>query len=146
MADLHTLTQDRQAAEYLDRWYEMMTRIWRDRLQMMQALDTGTLLRSVGGEGRSISHLQATAAFRYVLYGVYVDAGTGNGYKRGNPGDLRILDKAYRREHGLKRQRKRRPWFSPSWAISVRVIADEFQRLAGDKYVGIVEILENNKK
>ena len=42
--------------------------------------------------------------------------GTGNGYRRGNGGNLEILDKNYRKQHGMGRQREPRDWvfFSPT--------------------------------
>ena len=39
--------------------------------------------------------------FEFLQYGLYVDAGTGRGYKRGNGGDLYFLAKDYRKEHKL---------------------------------------------
>lgn len=137
-------TTDAQAGvqEYAQGWYDMMTRIWRDRLQMMRVYDTGELLQSVGNAGLSVNGYEMMAAFRFVQYGIYVDAGTGKYYERGNGGDLHFLDRAYRYEHGLKKQRKRRPWFSRSWAISCRVLADEVQRRIGDEFIGLFDDLE----
>ena len=37
--------------------------------------------------------------FKFLQYGIYVDLGTGKGYKRGNGGDLKFLGKDYRKEH-----------------------------------------------
>ncbi|MDY6296901.1 MAG: hypothetical protein SPL50_01190 [Alloprevotella sp.] len=41
----------------------------------------------------------------------------------------------------MKKQRKRRPWFSRSWAISCRVLAYEMQRQMGDAFVGLFDDL-----
>ena len=41
----------------------------------------------------------------------------------------------------MGRQRKRRPWFSRSWAIS-SVIGEEWQKSIGDAYVGLFDNLE----
>ena len=134
-------TNEARVQEYAQGWYDMMTRIWRDRLQMMGVYDTGHLLKSVGSAGLSVNGYEMTAAFQFIQYGIYVDAGTGNGYTRGNGGYLQLLDKGYRHEHGMKKQRKRRPWFSRSWAISCRVLADEMQRQMGDAFVGLFDDL-----
>ena len=131
--------------EYAQGWYDMMTRIWRDRLQMMGVYDTGQLLSSVSSAGLNVDGYNMSAAFQFIQYGIYVDAGTGNGYTRGNGGDLKFLGKAYRYEHKLGKQRKPRPWFSRSWAISTRVLADEMQRLIGEAFVGIFDNLDDNK-
>lgn len=128
--------------EYGKGWYDMMVRIWRDRLQMMRVYRTGSLLGSVAGSGLQQQGYSMQAAFRFLEYGVYVDAGTGNGYTRGNGGNLEILDKAYRYKNKMGKQRKRRPWFSRSWAISSRVIAEEWQKSVGDSFVGLFDNLE----
>ena len=131
----------RQAQEYTQGWYDMMVRIWTDKIQLHGIYDTGALRSSVAKAALSLDEMSFTAAFRFLNYGVYVDAGTGNGYTRGNGGYLEIMDKAVRYERGLKKKRKRRRWFSPSWAISCRVIADQMQKLAGDRFVGLFDNL-----
>jgi len=125
--------------EYGKGWYDMMVRIWRDRLQMMRVYRTGSLLGSVAGSGLQQKGYSMQAAFRFLEYGVYVDAGTGNGYTRGNPGDLHFLGKAYRQAHHLGRRRKKRPWFSVSWSISTRVLADHAASIIGDDYVSFYD-------
>ncbi len=87
------------------------------------------------GKGRPlIDDHRIAMTFNFLLYGIYVDLGTGNGYTRGNPDDLQILDKTYRHEHKMGRQRQKRPWFSTSWAISRRVLAEHLARITGDQY------------
>ncbi len=121
--------------DYGEAWTRKMTEIWRDRLDLLGVYDTGALRRSVvDGRFTLQGNASAQAAFQFLEYGIYVDAGTGNGYTRGNPGDLKILDKTYRHERGMGRQREKRPWFSPSWAISRRVLADGLARIMGDEF------------
>lgn len=122
-------------------WYDKMVQIWTDRIKLHGIYDTGALLHSVHGAGLAMGDMSLTAEFRFLAYGIYVDAGTGNGYRRGNGGDLEFLGKAYRYEHGLGEPRKPRPWFSRSWAISCRVIADQMQKFAGDRFVALFDNL-----
>lgn len=142
MNEKSNIAAEQEAQQYSRGWYEMMVRIWRDRLSRMVPPDTGNLYRSVQPAGLHVSGLSMQAMFKFVQYGIYVDAGVGNGYKKGNGGYLEILDKTYRRTHNLKKQRKRRPWFSRSWAISCKVIGDTYSRLAGDNYVGMMAEIE----
>ena len=68
-----------------------MVRIWRDRLDQLVPPDTGTLRRSIEAASFKVDGYSLEAAFRFVQYGIYVDAGVGNGYKHGNGGNLQIL-------------------------------------------------------
>lgn len=126
-----------QAATYARGWYDMMTRIWTDRMQRMGIYHTGALHSSVRQAGLTQAGFSLTAQFQFLQYGIYVDAGVGNGYKPGNGGELLFLQKSYRQEHHLGKPREKRPWFSTSWAISCRVLADEMHRLTGDAFVGL---------
>lgn len=130
--------------EYSREWYNMMTRIWRDRLNMMVRRDTGTLFHSVQNASLQVSGMSVQAVFRFVEYGLYVDAGTGNGYRRGNGGNLEFLNKSYRKIHGMGKPREKRPWFSRSWAISRRVIGDKMQDLIGEKFIGLFDTLADS--
>lgn len=126
------------AARYQRSWSEMMTRIWTDRIRLLGAFRTGRLHRSVV-QGASRYGAQAQLVFRFVQYGIYVDRGTGKGYRRGNGGTLQIKDKAYRKVHGLGAERQRRPWFSIPWAISRRRLATEMTRQYADSFVALFD-------
>ena len=132
--------------QYTQEWYDKMTQIWRDRLTLMQVRDTGRLQSSVIGASLQLAELDMMAAFRFVEYGMAVDAGSGKYYDqahRNERGQLSFLDAQHRYEKRLKgRTRQRRPWFSISWAISRRVIADRFAIEIGDRFVGLFDNLE----
>lgn len=126
--------------QYTRQWYRMMTRIWADRIELMGAVDTGRLEQSVSGGGFTATGadgLDIQMTFRFVQYGLYVDAGTGRGYRRGNGGDLAFLAKGRKGRKG-QRHRQRRPWFSRSWAISREVLKDHLARIIGDRFKGAV--------
>lgn len=128
--------------EYGRGWYDKMVEIWKDRLDLYGVHDTGALRGSVS---RGAFHLDETGGamtFLYLSYGIYVDLGTGNGYARGNGGDLRILDPVYRHEHRLGRKRSRRPWFTVSWHISVQVLKEKLGELAGAEFSGLFDNLD----
>lgn len=127
---------------YSKAWYDKMVEIWRDRIDAMNILDTGALRGSVAGNGFAMDELGGQMAFQFLQYGIFVDLGTGKGYKRGNGGDLEFLGKDYRKQHNLGKARKKRPWFSTSWYVSTKVIRDVYARLVGEKFVGIMDNLD----
>lgn len=127
---------------YSKAWYDKMVEIWRDRIDAMNILDTGALRGSVAGNGFAMDEMGGQMSFKFLQYGIYVDLGTGKGYKRGNGGDLEFLGKDYRKQHNLGKARKKRPWFSTSWYVSNKVIRDVYARLVGEKFVGIMDNLE----
>lgn len=127
--------------KYIRAWSEQMVRIWADRIREFKAVDTGTLLASVSADAPTVDGFSAEASFRFLEYGMYVDAGTGNGYRRGNGGNLEFLGKAYRKAHKIGKARVRRPWFSRSWAISRRVLANKLADIMGDRFVAAFDNL-----
>lgn len=122
--------------KYTEAWYKLMTKIWQDRIDLMDAVDTGALRRSVQGSGFRAAGYDMSMTFKFMQYGLYVDAGTGRGYTRGNGGDLDKLGKAYRKLHGLGKTRERRPWFSRSWNISREVLKNKLAQLMGQAFKG----------
>ena len=71
-------------------WAEEMVNIWKEKIMHYRIRHTGALFSSVqatsfGGSSRMIAH-------KFLLYGLYQEAGVGNGYYHGNPGDLHFLD------------------------------------------------------
>lgn len=124
---------------YSREWYGMMTKIWNDRIALMGVIRTGTLRSSVTGGGLRVGDFDLTATFRFVQYGLYVDAGTGNGYKRGNGGELRFLEKDYRTARKLGKPRQKKPWFSKSWYVSRQVLKDKMAEIIGEAFVGVFD-------
>lgn len=136
-----TKTVIAELSSYDHRWNDMMVRIWKDRIGMLRAVNTRRLFDSVTASSPKIEGLSATFQFRFVMYGIYVDRGTGKGYKRGNGGNLDFLGSGYRSLHGLGRARKPRLWFTPSMAISQRVIAQKYFESLGDAFSGVFDDL-----
>lgn len=134
---------EQQIQEFSQQWYHMMVQIWRDRLTLANAYNTGALHRSIQPQHLTQHNLQLTAAFQFLQYGIYVDAGTGRGYTHNNQGNLRILNPTYRKQHHLHQPRRPRPWFSRSWAISVKVMANKMQEILGQQYIGAFQQLND---
>lgn len=130
--------------KFQEEWVKKMVEIWTDRLIMLGAFTKEAhLLRSVGLDGARLSEEESQITFSFLQYGIYVDAGTGRGYKRGNGGDLYFLAKDYRKKHKLGEPRKRRPWFSKSWNISLRVMANYMTQKLGEEYTGLFAALSD---
>lgn len=132
--------------QFQEQWARKMVDIWTDRLEMLGAIRTGNLHGSVSLMGQSISQEESQLTFQFLRYGIYVDAGTGRGYTRGNGGDLYFLAKDYRKEHKLGQPRQKKPWFSRSWRISLRIMANYMQRKLGEEYTGLFAALSDGKQ
>lgn len=128
------------AAAYQEAWAEKMVQIWTDRILMAGAVRTGTLLRSVQRGASSITDAESLMTFRFVQYGLYVDRGTGRGYTRGNGGDIRRLARDYQGRDKMKQREKTR-WFTRSWNISLRVLANNLSNRLGKEYLGLFDDL-----
>lgn len=133
--------------KYIDEWTRMMLAIWQEKIDRLGIVHTGRLKESFSSaitrsaEGRTI-------LMKFVDYGIYQALGTGNGYIRGNPGDLQILDETYREMHGLDKPRPagrrsirymtsgypriRRDWYSRKLFLSHRVIIEALARITGE--------------
>lgn len=126
---------------YAKEWYDMMAVIWKDRIKLLGIIDTYRLYNELKKTSYIMSRDSFQMDFQFVKYGIYVDSGTGNGYYRGNPGDLEFLDKSYRFEHHLGKPREPRPWFSVSWYISVSILKEKVGDMMGDAFTGLFDNL-----
>ncbi|MBD5226863.1 MAG: hypothetical protein HDS67_02245 [Bacteroidales bacterium] len=89
--------------KYLTAFYSTMARIWKDRVMLTRAFDTGALYTSIQNGVFSVGPqaLSTEMQWSFLRYGVFVDAGTGRNTWRGNGGDL-----------GRDNTRRRKRWFS----------------------------------
>ena len=76
--------QDRE--QYEQRWTDFMVKFWQEKMMKFSppVYDTGALYHSLIG----VLHpgTPTTIEHHFLEYGIYVAAGTGNGYRRGNSG------------------------------------------------------------
>lgn len=136
------LNQDQEALasveKYTRAWYDMMVKIWKDRIDLLGVIRTGALRASIGHTALGINHYDIHAEFQYLQYGLYVDRGVGNGYRPGE-GLAEYIDKDYRRSHKhYKTHRDRRPWFTISWYVSREVLKNKLSDIMGEEFIGAV--------
>ncbi len=135
-------------------WTEMMVTIWRENILRLAIVDTMTLHNKMSHRIIDVGG-QITIVHEFMLYGIYVARGVGNGYRHDNPGDLDILNKDYRKAHGLNKPRKtgnrdsdgnvkytsgkprkKRDWFTPRYLSSIDVLTKVETQLYGNAYMG----------
>lgn len=121
-------------------WTEMMVTIWRENILRLGIVDTMTLHNTISHRVTDVGG-QIQIAHEFMLYGIYVAKGVGNGYRHGNSGKydengLRFLDKDYRRQHKMGKPRQRRDWFSPRYLSSIDVLTQVETQLYGHAYMG----------
>lgn len=136
MADSGKMTHE-QLRKFEQGWADMMVDILHDRISMLRIVDTGSLYRSV----RKRKVTDRTIEHQFLEYGIYVANGVGNGYKKGNGGYLEILDKEYRREHGMKSQRRKRDWFFKKYYYSMYRLNEKEAEMYGEGYQGLMREL-----
>ena len=99
--------QDRE--QYEQRWTDFMVKFWQEKMMKFSppVYDTGALYQSLAG----VLHpgTPTTIEHHFLEYGIYVAAGVGNGYNKGNGGDLDILDPSLRKAARLDKPRSRGP-------------------------------------
>jgi len=123
--------------KYFEAWSKMMLDIWREKIERLQVWDTWELHRSImeGSmllSGDNYDYVQIVHSF--VEYGVYQDMGVGNGFRRGNGGDL-----------GFTPLREPRPWLSPKFFSSVMNLKDQVARMYGEEFCGIMMNVLNDQ-
>ena len=114
-----------------------MITIWCEQITLLNVIDTGRLLRSlkalpVRADGRFI---EIGLSQSFLEYGLWQNFGTGKEIPRGNSGDI-----------VRERKRQKKPWFSRSWRISLRIMANYMQRKLGEEYTGLFAALSDGKQ
>ena len=115
--------------KYIKAWNETMLRIWQERINLLEVIDTGRLLASpvampVRADGRFV---EVTLSQEFLEYGLWQDYGVGRETPRGNSGDI-----------GRAKVRQRRPWFSKRYYASVLNLRDFFGDNLGREFQGIM--------
>lgn len=135
-----------------DEWSEVMIKIWREKIQALGIIDTMTLYNRMSHVTSRATGVTAVT-HEFMEYGIFMEAGVGNGYRHGNGCDLEILNPWYRSVHGLDKPRKRgprwstkdmtsgkertgRPWFSRKYLSSINVLNSVERDLMGNQYMG----------
>ena len=129
-----------QRQKYVMAWNATMVAIWRERIQLTGAIDTGSLLDSIRGlriiETSEGKFLDFTLSQSFLRYGIYVDAGVGREVYRTNPGDI-----------GRDKVRKPKKWFSKKYYASILNLRDFIADNIGLNALNIVsEAIDTDSK
>lgn len=111
--------------KFVEGWNNTMVDIWRERIRMLDVVDTGALLGSplqlpVRSDGR---FYDITLSQTFLEYGLWQDLGTGREVPIGNPGDI-----------GRDKKRERRRWFSTKYYASIMKLRDFMGQSLGAEF------------
>ena len=119
----------KERQKYVAAFNETMIKIWKERITLLDVMDTKTLLNSPISLGYKadvrLVDVHLTQAFRE--YGLWQDYGTGKEVPRGNPGDI-----------GRTKVRQRRRWFSIKYYASFMNIKEFYAENLGKEFIGII--------
>lgn len=115
--------------KYILAFNATMLEIWKERITLLEVIDTGLLLRSplalpVKADGR---FFEVTLSQAFLEYGLWQDYGVGRETPRGNSGDI-----------GRRKIRQRRPWFSKKYYASVLNLRDFLGENIGQEFQGVI--------
>ena len=119
--------------KYEQGWTREMMTYWRERILKLQIYHTGALYKSLTGTLQPGN--PTTIEHRFLYYGVYVAAGVGNGYRRGNGGDLAFLQdwKTNRDKH-----RQKKDWFARKYFSSIMRLGEFEAAFYGQAFNGLM--------
>lgn len=111
--------------KFVEGWNNTMVDIWRERIRLLDVVDTGALLGSplqlpVRSDGR---FYDITLSQTFLEYGLWQDLGTGREVPIGNPGDI-----------GRDKKRERRRWFSTKYYASIMKLRDFMGQSLGAEF------------
>lgn len=111
--------------KYVMAFNNTMVKIWREKIALLGAVDTGALYRSTVGVSMTADgkFIDITLSQAFNTYGLFVDYGTGRNTPRGNSGDI-----------GRANGRKRKRWFSRKYFASVMNIREFFADSLGKEF------------
>lgn len=125
---------DAEHQKWIQGWSDFMIKMWRERMMQFAppVYRTGALASSVQG----IVHPGpvTTIEHHFLEYGIYVARGVGNGYSRGNGGDLKFLKDWKTNPH----HRLPRDWFSKKYLYSIHRLNEFEASFYGTTYNGLV--------
>ena len=116
---------------------DTMVKIWKERITLLDVIDTGTLLNSVVGvrcnaDGKFLQ-IELSQAFR--TYGLWQDRGVGKEVYRGNPGDI-----------GRDKMRVAKRWFSLKYFASFYKLKEFLSDNVGKQFLGMTsDVFETDK-
>lgn len=123
--------------KYVQAFNENMVKIWKERIVLLQVIDTGALYSSVVPlkmvENADTSDVEFDWGFNE--YGLYQDRGTGREVAIGNPGDI-----------GRPKVRRVRKWMGAAYYSSAMNLKEFFAESMGLEAMGIFGTLLGGEK
>ena len=116
--------------KYVTAFNDTMVKIWKEKITLLDVIDTGRLLNSVPivlamrADGR---FFEVSLTQSFLEYGLWQDYGTGRETPRGNSGDI-----------GRAKRRQRRKWFSTKYYASYMNIKEFYEENLGWQFAGII--------
>ena len=116
--------------KYVTAFNDTMVKIWKEKITLLDVIDTGRLLNSVPivlamrADGR---FFEVSLTQSFLEYGLWQDYGTGRETPRGNSGDI-----------GRTKRRQRRKWFSTKYYASYMNIKEFYEENLGWQFAGII--------
>lgn len=112
----------KERQRYVDAFNDTMVQIWKEKIILLNARDTDSLLHSVVGvrmdaDGKYLS-VELEQAFN--VYGIFVNYGVGKEVYRGNPGDI-----------GRDKVREEKKWFSVKYYASMKNMEEFYANNVG---------------
>lgn len=132
---------EKDREDYERGWARAMVKFWQEKMMAFSppVYDTGRLHDTITtmvspGPTTTIEH-------RFMEYGLYVAAGTGNGYRHGNSGKDDENGLQFLRGGKWKKgvgHRKARDWFSKKYLYSIHRLNDFEAAFYGEAYQGLI--------
>lgn len=115
-------------------WSRMMIDIWQEKITRLKVIDTGRLWNEIS-QHSVISEDSSTITHQFMEYGIYQDAGTGNGYTHDNGGNLEFLEQGRVSRYPHRKPRK---WYSKSYYASVMALKEKMSEMYAEEFCGII--------
>lgn len=116
-------------AKFVNAWNNTMVKIWAERIEKLDVVDTGRLLNSVRALPVDADGKFLEIGFHHLFseYGLWQDLGVGREVPIGNPSDI-----------GREKKRERRRWFSIKYFSSILNLKGFLALSMGDEFKGLV--------
>lgn len=79
-----------QIEAYNRGWAKFMVQIFQEQIERLHISDSGSLMRSI--DELTTTGTVTTIEHKFLMYGIYVAAGVGNGFYHGNGGELLFMN------------------------------------------------------
>lgn len=127
--DHRTESTPEDRLKYMEAWTKMMVTIWREKIERLHVWNTWNLHRTLENDVLSVKNMMnyAQITHSFMEYGIFQDMGVGNGFQRGNGGDL-----------GFTPLREPREWYSRAYFASVMVLQEQMAYMYGEEFCSLI--------